>query len=177
MQPIMKNLIIRTEKPADYPGVEALVYQAFLTAEQRDGMEQDLVRRLRQSTAFIPELSLVAEHDGSLVGYILLTEVTINGHKALALAPLAVAPAYQRQGIGTALIKQSHLIAQKLGYPCIVVLGSDTYYPRFGYQPTAKYGITAPFAVPSEFYQVYPLVSDLTDINGVVAYAPEFGLN
>ncbi|WP_317294437.1 N-acetyltransferase [Ligilactobacillus saerimneri] len=178
MQPLtMKDFTIRTEKSADYPAVESLVYQAFLIAEQRDGTEQDLVRRLRQSTAFIPELSLVAEHDGSLVGYILLTEVTINGHKALALAPLAVAPAYQRQGIGTALIKRSHLIAQKLGYPCIIVLGSDTYYPRLGYQPAAKYGIKAPFEVPSKYYQVYPLVRNLTEISGTVAYAPEFDLN
>lgn len=109
-------MIVRTERQADYDSVYEVVKNAFKTAEESDGNEQDLVNALRQSNAFIPELSLVAEINGKIVGHIMFTKLQIGEHTALALAPLSVLHQYQRQGIGTCLIREGHRKAQELGY-------------------------------------------------------------
>lgn len=102
---------IRKEEPKDREAVYRLVREAFASAEHTDGTEQDLVEALRQDPAFVPELSLVAEADGEPVGHILLTEAAVGGETVLALAPLSVKPAFQRQGVGTALIRAAHSTA------------------------------------------------------------------
>ena len=99
-------LEIRQENKNDYVEVYNVVKKAFETAEHSDGNEQDLVEALRKSTSFIPELSLVAVVDNKIVGYILFTKIKIGKNEELALAPLAVLPEYQRQGIGKELIKK-----------------------------------------------------------------------
>ena len=99
-------LTIRQEKPEDYRQVEQVVEQAFAHAEHTDHDEHNLVARLRGSEAFIPELSLVAEQDGRIVGHILFTKLKVGQTTQLALAPLAVHPDFQRQGIGGALIEE-----------------------------------------------------------------------
>ena len=86
---------IRQETPADYPVVYTLIKDAFASAEHCDGNEQDLAAALRQSTSFVPELSLVAETDGRIVGHILFTKIRIGTSTQLALAPLSVLPAFQ----------------------------------------------------------------------------------
>lgn len=171
----LTEFIIRSEEAADFAEISALIYTSFLRAQHRDGTEQDLVGRLRTSAAFVPELALVAEQGQNLIGYLLLSEISIGKQTALALAPLAVIPRCQKQGVGAALIKRGHELARKLGYPCIVVLRSDSYYPKFGYQPAEKFGIIAPFEVPSNYFMVYPLGDNLT-IQGQVNYPPEFKL-
>ena len=99
---------IRQEKPEDYEEVYELVREAFASAEHADGNEQDLVEALRKGDAFIPELSLVAEEGGQLAGHILFTRARVGEVEVLALAPLSVRPAFQRQGVGTALIEEGH---------------------------------------------------------------------
>lgn len=100
--------------------------------------EQDLVNALRQSVAYIPELSLVTEIDGRIAGHIMFTKVQIGESVQLALAPLSVLPEYQRQGIGSALIREGHKRAGELGYGYSIVLGSEAYYPKAGYNGHAK---------------------------------------
>lgn len=169
-------MIIRQERPADRVLVYDVVKTAFSLAEHADGNEQDLVDMLRKSAAFVPQLSLVAEDNGKIVGHILFTEITVNDSIQLALAPLAVLPEYQRQGIGAALITQGHETARTLGYGYSVVLGSERYYSRFGYLPSEQYGIKPPFAVPREKYMVCKLREDAPKISGTVRYAKEFGI-
>ena len=101
-------MIIRQEDPKDYKAVYRVVKAAFGSAEHADGNEQDLVNALRKSKSFIPALSLVAEQDGKVTGHILFTEVKVGGTVQLALAPLSVLPAFQKQGIGKALIRAGH---------------------------------------------------------------------
>lgn len=169
-------MTIRTEQQTDYDSVYRLVKNAFKTAEQRDGNEQDLVNALRQSSAFIPELSLVSEIDGKIVGHIMFTKLQIGDHTALALAPLSVLPQYQKQGIGTSLILEGHKTAQTLGYSYSVVLGSEKYYPRIGYLPAETFGIQPCFEVPSKNFMAYKLCKNAPIISGVVKYAKEFDI-
>ena len=167
---------IRTERPDDYEAVYSLVEQAFASAEHSDGTEQDLVAALRKGEAFVPELSLVAEIDGKIVGHILFTEAKVGEDTVLALAPLSVKPGYQRQGVGAALIRQGHKIAGELGYSWSLVLGSETYYPKFGYVPAEKVGIQVPEGFPSPNFMAARLREEADPIKGEVVYAREFGM-
>ena len=167
---------IRQETPADYDAVYRLVKEAFATADHSDGDEQDLVVRLRKSEAFIPELSLVAEADGVLAGYILLTKIRVGEETELAAAPLAVAPAFQRKGVGSALIREAERAARELGYRYIVILGSPAYYGRFGYRPAVEYGIRPPVPVEPEYFMARLLLPGAEKLDGTVRYAPEFGI-
>ena len=142
----MNNITIRQETPSDYPAVFELVRSAFKNLEHSDNQEQFLVERLRKSKNFIPELSLVAEVEGEVVGYILLTKISIvdNGQlsgKSLALAPVAVLNEYQGMGIGGKLILEAHNRARDLGYESVILLGHEGYYPKFGYQKAELFGI------------------------------------
>lgn len=171
------NINIRQENKNDYASVYNLVQVAFANAEHSDGDEQNLVTRLRGSEAFVPELSLVAEVDGEIVGHIMFTKIRIGDSDimALGLAPLAVVPKLQKSGIGEKLIEAGHEIAKELGYVYSVVLGHAEYYPRFGYKPASVYGIKAPFPVADENFMAIKLIEDEhTNISGVVSYAEEF---
>ena len=167
-------LEIRQENIEDYEDVYNVVKIAFERAEHSDGNEQDLVVALRKSENFIQKLSLVAIKDNKIVGYILFTKIKIVKNTELALAPLAVWPEYQRQGIGRKLIEKGHEVAKKLGYHYSVVLGSENYYPRFGYVPAVKYGIKAPFEVPSKNFMAIKLNDTNKEIKGIVKYGKEF---
>lgn len=170
-------MIIRQETTKDYDEIYNVVKSAFESAEHADGNEQDLVSMLRKSSAYVPELSFVAEIDGKIAGHIMFTEVEIDGSIQLALAPLSVLPEYQRQGVGTSLIGTGHRKAKELGYGYSIVLGSEKYYPKYGYLPAADFGITAPFDVPSENFMVCKINERAPRISGMVKYAKEFGMN
>lgn len=175
----MENLTIKRETNEDHERVFEVIEQAFREEELSDHNEHYLVERLRKSDAFVPELSLVAESDGCIVGHILLTEITISGnstpHKFLALAPISVLPEYQGKGIGSKLIDEAHTIADRLGYSAIVLVGHAEYYPRFGYVKASNYGIKVPFDAPDDSVMVKPLKSDvLKNTSGVVHYDKAF---
>lgn len=171
---------IRKEEPRDYPEVYCLVQAAFREVEESDHTEHYLVERLRASEAFVPELSLVAETiEGKIVGYVLFTKVEIVANDAakslLGVAPLAVLPDYQKQGIGGALLEEAHRRAIKSGYKAAVLLGHAAYYPRFGYRKASDFGIIFPFDVPDECCMAIELMPDaLKNMEGNVRYAKEF---
>lgn len=166
---------IRKEKPNDYSDVYELNKLAFKGDE-----DAKLVDLLRKSSAFIPELSLVAIIDNNIVGHILFTKIKIvanNGkeNESLALAPMAVSPNYQKKGIGGQLIKTGFEIAREMNFKSVIVLGHEKYYPKFGFEPTTKWQISAPYEVPANAFMGIELVSNgLKDISGVVQYAKEF---
>jgi len=169
------DFVIRQERETDFDSVYEVVRSAFETMEMASGDEQDLVNRLRKSPAFIPELSLVAEQDGQIIGHIMFTKMKIGVHLALTLAPVAVLPAYQKQGIGAKLIVEGHRIARELGYNVIILVGHAGYYPRFGYTPAGKYNIQAPFEVPDDAFMVLELrEGGLKGVSGMIEFAPEF---
>ncbi|NIF04408.1 N-acetyltransferase [Chryseobacterium sp. Tr-659] len=176
-------MLIRKEEEKDHQKVFQLTEEAFREIEYSDHQEQFLVEKLRQSDAFIPELSLVAEtEDGEIAGHILFTKITIEGDgesfPSLALAPVSVKPEFQSQGIGGKLIREGHLIAKDLGYGSVILIGHENYYPRFGYEKTSNFGISFPFDIPEENGMAVELVKDgLKNIKGVVKYPKEFGID
>ena len=177
---MQEKLIIRKEESCDFDQIRNVIRLAFRDMEESDHTEHRLVERLRQSKAFIPQLSLVATtEEGVPVGHILLTEAHIVSDKqrtlSLAVAPLSVSPEWQRQGIGSALLREAHRRAADLGYGSALLLGHPDYYPRFGYREAIKHGIEFPFDVPSEYCQVIELIPDtLHSVNGIVRYPSDF---
>ena len=173
------KITIRQENTYDFKAVFELIEEAFRTEKLSNHREQFLVERLRKSSAFIPELSMVAEIGNKIVGHILLTKLKIkndqNEFDSLALAPVSVLSEYQGNGIGGALIEQAHKTAKELEYKSIVLLGHENYYPRFGYQQADKFGIKLPFDVPQENCMVIELTENgLKGVNGTVEYPKEF---
>lgn len=167
--------VIRQEVPVDIKAV----FQVNSLAFKQDA-EALLVDALRNSAAFIPGLSLVAVLGNELVGHILFTRIKIvNDHhteaESLALAPMAVKPGFQNQGIGAALIRSGLKKAAELGHRSVIVLGHEHYYPKFGFVPAGKWNIRAPFEVPESAFMAIELVENgLKGISGVVRYAKEF---
>lgn len=133
---------IRAERLHDYAAIAAVEARAF----KGNTSVAMIVALHRHRAAFDPDLSLVAEIDGQIVGHVLFSPQTIRllgeDVRAVNLSPLAVDPAYQRQGIGGALIRAGHEIAQGKGYALSFLLGHPWYYPRFGYQ-TGVYGVSS----------------------------------
>lgn len=172
---------ITQEVESDHSAVFELIEKAFAGAEFSDHQEQYLVERLRKSDAFLPELSLVATNNDKIVGYILLTKLTIKNEQhefpSLALAPVAVHPDEQNKGLGGQLIKEAHRIAKELGFNSVILLGHATYYPRFGYKKASQFGIKLPFDVPDEYAMAIELnLNALEEVSGTVVYPKEFML-
>lgn len=176
----MIDVIIREERQKDFEKINQVVKAAFKNVEQSDHTEHLLVERLRKSQAYIPALSLVAQTpQGEIVGHLLLSKAhIINGSQSfevLALAPLSVAPAFQRNSIGSKLIEVAHQRAKKLGYAAIVLLGHKDYYPRFGYKKASLFGVSFPFNAPDDCCMVAELRKNaLRGISGVVCYSQAF---
>ena len=170
---------IRTENKSDYQAVFELIEKAFETEEYSDHTEQFLVERLRNSSDFIPALSIIAEFDSRVVGHILLTKIKINNSEqsfdSLSLAPVSVLPGFQKRGIGGMLIKAAHKKAEELGHQSIILIGHKAYYPKFGYSEAAEFGIELPFDAPRENCMAIELVKNgLNGVMGMVEYPKEF---
>jgi putative acetyltransferase len=167
-------LIIRPERTEDH----AAVHEVHRSAFGREN-EAQLVETLRQSTNFIPELSLVAVKNGRITGHILLSPIIIETQSdavpALALAPIAVLPEFQNQGIGSELVRQGLKKCQRLGHKIVVVVGHPTYYSRFGFSSARAKGLEALFQVSDEALLVLELIPRALDgIKGIVKYSPAF---
>ncbi|MBA4410867.1 MAG: N-acetyltransferase [Bacteroidota bacterium] len=177
----MNTIIIRKETPEDYNWVIELTEKAFETMEFSDGNEGKLVEKLRKAPTFIPELSLVAELGGQLVGHILFTPLQIrneqNSFTSLVLGPVSVLPEYQKQGIGEKLIRTGHQKAFELGFQSVILIGYPEYYPRFGYKPASGWGIKTQIPLPSDdvFMAVELTEGGLTGVSGMAVFPPEFG--
>ncbi|MEI2317301.1 GNAT family N-acetyltransferase [Bacillus paramobilis] len=169
---------IRQEQQNDYKKTEEVVQQAFLHEEFSDKTEHELVKRIRECDAFVPELSIVAV-DEEIVGHIMLSKITIEkgatSVESLALAPVSVARGHQKKGIGGKLIRAALEKAIELGYGSVVVLGHPEYYPKFGFKKASEWNIKAPFEVPDEVFMVIELSENaLQGVEGIVQYSSAF---
>jgi putative acetyltransferase len=164
--------VLRSEQLADYP----VVFDIHCRAFGRDN-EAKLVEALRKVAH--PQISLVAVRAGQVVGHIFFSPVTIEGPtsslQALGLAPMAVVPELQNQGIGSALVRAGLEAARRIDQKVVVVLGHPEYYPRFGFAIASRKGIRYEHPVPDEAFMVLELEPGaLGGHAGVVKYLSEF---
>lgn len=165
-------ITIRDETAADRDAVRHVNEQAFGRAD-----EADLVDALRAG-GYV-QVSLVAQLDGRIVGHILFSDLSIESETgsidALALAPMAILPAYQRQGIGSELVREGLATSLRRGHRAVVVLGHPDFYPRFGFSAEIARPLSAPFS--GEAWMALELVPGaLHNVSGRVIYAPPFGI-
>ncbi|MGM7700600.1 GNAT family N-acetyltransferase [Pseudalkalibacillus sp. Hm43] len=168
---------IRAEQPSDVEKIREVNDSAF---EQEN--EGKLIAKLRESEAFVEELSLVAETEQQeIIGHILFSRIRIETESgmvdshSLALAPMAVKPESQNKGIGSALVREGLKRAEEIGYESVVVLGHPTYYPKFGFIPASEKGIKPPFDVSDEVFMVLELdPGALDEVEGTVRYPDAF---
>ncbi|MBF6357487.1 N-acetyltransferase [Nocardia higoensis] len=186
-------MLIRREQPADAPAIARVHASAFAavhgtvgagTNTQNDPthngqpgpepVEVGLVERLRSDPAWIATLSLVAMHVDEVVGHVCLTRAAVGPFPALALGPLGVHADHQRAGVGSALMHAAIGAADALDEPLIGLLGSLEYYPRFGFVPSARLGITPDEPGWVSHFQVRPLTAFEPQISGEFHYAEPF---
>ncbi|MCI0488021.1 MAG: N-acetyltransferase [Blastocatellia bacterium] len=163
---------IRREEPGDRAAVHHVNERAFGRAT-----EANLVDALRAADKAL--LSLVAVRDNQVIGHILFSPVTIGpgdeNFRAAGLAPMAVLPEFQRQGVGSLLIETGLDECRRAGIEGLVVLGHPNYYPRFGFVPASRYGIKCEFGVADEAFMAMELREGaFRNREGTVKYQPEF---
>ena len=164
-------MLIRGERPEDAEGIRAVNLAAFETK-----VEADLVDALRDQAA--PIVSLVAEDAGEMVGHILFSPVTLDkgpGLLMMGLAPMAVLPGRQRQGIGSRLVRSGLQRCRSAGAAAVFVLGHATYYPRFGFVPASRFGVSCEYNVPDDVFLAYEISEGaLRGVTGMVRYHSAF---
>ncbi|RZT23872.1 GNAT family N-acetyltransferase [Fictibacillus sp. BK138] len=165
---------IRAERNGDQEAIRQINDAAF-----KGDNESRLVDAIRKSELFVPELSLVAETDGELIGHILFSIVHIQSGDVeiptVALAPMAVVPEHQNKGVGSLLVEEGLKRAEDQGFKHVVVLGHPDFYPKFGFVRASTKGIEAPFPVPDEVFMAKEIkVGSLHQIIGKIVYPPAF---
>jgi putative acetyltransferase len=126
--------VIRAARASDHDAIVAVTDAAF------EGSEKAL-RIVREVE---PEISLVWEEDGAILGHTMLSRMEMGRHRPFQLSPLSVMPGHQGRGIGGALIREALRLADEAGEAVVLLLGHPGYYPRFGFEPATPLGILAP---------------------------------
>ena len=162
---------IREERPGDAGRIRAVNLAAFETST-----EADLVDALRRQAT--PLVSLVAEDDADVIGHILFSPVTLAtepGLTLMGLAPMAVVPPRQRQGIGSALVREGLERCRHINVAAVVVVGHPKYYPRFEFVPAVRLSLRSEYDVPEDVFMVRELRDGvLRGLSGTIRYHPVF---
>ena len=162
---------IREEVSSDLDAVRRINEIAF-----EQGPEAAIVDKLRKSCKNY--CSFVVVNQDTVIGHILFTPVTIDGFDVtgMGLAPMAVLPSYQNQGIGSLLVRHGLQHLQRSSCPFVIVLGHPEYYPRFGFEPASHYKLKSQWeGVPDEAFMVVVFDRDvLPGKGGIARYRAEF---
>lgn len=147
----LNDIEIRETKSEDFDAIMQVEKEAF-----GYNKEARLVADLLTDSSAEPMVSLLAFYRGQAVGHVLFTRAYFDGQREQPmmhiLAPLAVVPAFQRQGIGGLLIKAGIRRLEEMGSSLVFVLGHKEYYPRYGFMPQAeRAGYPAPYPIPDEY--------------------------
>jgi|TARA_B100001971_G_scaffold65152_1_gene59922 putative acetyltransferase len=162
---------IRAEQRTDITGIDDIIQRAFGSSD-----EVNLVRLLRDAGKSV--VSLVAVEDGRVVGHVMFSEVAIDpphdGFKGVGLAPLAVLPELGARWVGSRLVRDGLELCRLAGYNVAVVLGSERYYPRFGFSRASDFGLGNEYHEVEYFFAMELADGALIELNGTVKYQPEF---
>ena len=166
------DLLIRPEKPEEFPRIYDLVKVAFQTAKVSNGKEQDFTNELRSGSNYIPELALVAAQGGKLIGHIMLTKAYVvsddGKFEILLLAPISVLLEYRDRDVGSRLIGESFRLARQKGYKAVILAGDPNYYHRFGFRRAIDFGIRHTHPIPDENVMACELVpGGLNCVSGI----------
>jgi len=160
-------LNIRETTPADIKDILYVEREAF----QRDS-EVNITRDMLSDPSAEPRVSLLAFVENQPVGHILFTRGYIEGNQGIGvsfLAPLAVIPKFQKQGIGGALIKEGITRLSKIGVDLVFLLGHIEYYPRFGFAPASNLGFQPTYPIPSEVADAWMVLPLRPDVIGTIS--------
>ena len=167
------DITIRQEVESDRQAIWKVNRSAF---EYDD--EANLVDALRDGRYV--EVSLVAEKDGEIVGHILFSRLPIITNvgmvDAVSLAPMAVLPGHQRQGIGSQLVQAGLEVCREQGHKIVVVLGHPAYYPRFGFSAELARSLENPFGGGDAWMALELVSGAAAGVEGRVEYPPPFGM-
>jgi len=164
--------IIQPTAFKDFPFTETMTRDAFWNLYRPGSVEHLILHNLRNSTSYCPELDLVALIENEVVGHIISTKAKVvdvhnTEHEILCVGPLSVLQAFQKKGIGSALMNHSILIAKQLGFSGMILFGNPDYYHRFGFKNAQEYNITTKEGHNFEPFMALELQADgLTHISG-----------
>lgn len=169
------NLIVRAETLEDAAHIRALHARAF----DDGGKVPLLVDALRAAIAPLKPLSFVAAVDGEIVGHVMLTASRLDAPSRLldiyVLSPLGVSPAFQRQGIGSELIRHALAAAERERIPLVFLEGSPRYYGKRGFERATDLGFRSPsLRIPEPAFQVARLSSYEPWMTGTLVYSDIF---
>ncbi|WP_439383431.1 GNAT family N-acetyltransferase [Amycolatopsis lexingtonensis] len=169
-------MLIRRETPADQAAIHRVHSEAFRREEGVTPIEAPLVDDLRAEGDLIDALSLVALHDGEVVGHVCCSRARVGDDTAAAvgLGPLGVLPAHQARRVGSALMHTVLGAADALGHGLVVLLGNPDYYSRFGFVTASTLSITAPDPAWGKYFQARTLTGYKSTQAGAFEYAPAF---
>lgn len=157
----MNEIIIRKEAEKDYKNTEYMTLRAFWNIHEAGCNEHFLVHLLREADCYLPKISRVAEADGKIVGTIMYARAKVvdedREHEVLTFGPLAVEPTCHNRGIGAALMEETFRLAKEAGYAGIIIFGEPDYYPKHGFVPCEKFGITTADGGNFDAFMAYPL--------------------
>ena len=175
---MLKELIIRAETPADYKNVELMTVRSFWNKYWPGYTEHLLIRIIRDSADYIPEIIRIAEHDGKIVGAVYYTKAWIvdgeTKHDIATFGPLAVEPTLEGNDIGGALMRETIKLAKEAGISGIALMGEPYYYPRFGFERGAKYGITDACGNSFDALMFLPLTEEAKSFKGKLIESFDF---
>ena len=142
----MKSIIVRKETQADYRIVENLTREAFWNVYRPGCLEHYVLHTFRTDPAFIPELDLVLELDGEIIGHVMYVRSAIQSDDGrqipiMTFGPISIAPAYQRQGYGKQLLEYSMEKARELGAGALAITGNLNFYGKSGFEVAKTRGI------------------------------------
>ncbi len=170
------EVALRPEQPGDAEAIRRVNDAAF-----GGPLEGGIVDAIRGTDRWIDGGSLVAEDgEGRVVGHVLLSEgdlVAADGsmRRIWMVGPVAVLPAVQRQGIGSALMEAAIKLAKERAQPVLCLVGHAAYYPRFGFEPARALGIEPPEPWADENWLALRLPAWHASVQGLARYPAAFG--
>jgi len=161
-------MIIQQTKDDDLNYILFVEREAF-----KSNKEANLVKHMLSDPSANPLLSLIATIGNRAIGHILFTTAHLSNNpnkvKISLLVPLAIIPNYQKQGIGSKLVKRGLELLSKSGVDLVFVLGHPKYYPKYGFTPASKLGFEAPYPIPEEVADAWMVQALHPNVIGIIS--------